>query len=167
MSIKHSLIFLTLILVLMISIPSASVQDYTKWRLPTGAKRRLGKGTIKEFQFSPDGTRLAVTTSIGIWLYDIQTGKEIDLSAAHTDSIKSVSFSPDSKMLVSGSVDGSVRFWDIETGNLLKTLTGHTDSVLSVSFSPDGEVLVSGEWRWFDSVLGCRDGEPIEIDHGE
>ena len=120
MSIKRSPIFFTLILVLMIAIPSASAQDYTKWRLPAGAKLRLGKGTIKELQFSPDGTRFAVTTSIGIWLYDIQTGKEIDLFAAHTASIESVGFSPDGKMLVSGSVDGSVRLWDIETRETLE-----------------------------------------------
>ena len=37
---------------------------------PTGAKVRLGKGQIYDLKYSPDGTRLAVTSSIGIWLYD-------------------------------------------------------------------------------------------------
>ena len=144
MSMRRFPIVLTLILVLMISIPNASAQDYTKWELPAGAKLRLGKGTVKELQFSPDGTRLALTTAIGIWLYDVQTEKAIDLFAAHTGSIESVSFSPDSRMLVSGSMDGSVRLWNIETGNLLKVLTGHMKRVSSVSFSPNGRMLVSG-----------------------
>ena len=49
-------------------------------------------------------------------------------------SILSASFSPDSKMLVTGSWDKTIRFWDIEKGKHLKTLTGHTGQVSSVSF---------------------------------
>ena len=44
-------------------------QDYTQWHLPEGAKARLGKGSISDIQYSPDGTRLAVASSLGIWLY--------------------------------------------------------------------------------------------------
>ena len=44
--------------------------------LPEGAIARLGKGGINIMRFSPDGTRLAVGTDIGVWLYDVQTGKE-------------------------------------------------------------------------------------------
>ena len=43
-------------------------QDYTQWHLPEGAKVRLGKGEINEIAYSPDGTRLAVASSIGIWV---------------------------------------------------------------------------------------------------
>ena len=45
-------------------------QDSPQWHLPGGAKARLGKGRIYEIQYSPDGTRLAVASGIGIWLYD-------------------------------------------------------------------------------------------------
>lgn len=38
---------------------SADKGDYTRWNLPEGAKRRLGKGIINDMQLSPDGTRLA------------------------------------------------------------------------------------------------------------
>ena len=51
-------------------------QDYTKWKLPEGAKARLGKGRINEIKYSSDSRRLAVASSIGIWLYDTRTGKE-------------------------------------------------------------------------------------------
>ena len=42
--------------------------DSTEWKLPEGAKARLGKGEIDEIAYSPDGTQLAVRSSIGIWL---------------------------------------------------------------------------------------------------
>ena len=53
--------------------------------LPEGAKARLGKGWISEIAYSPDGTRLAVGSAPGIWLYDTQTGEELSLLTGHTD----------------------------------------------------------------------------------
>ena len=62
----------------------------------------------------------------------------------HTDSVYSVSFSPDGTTLASGSVDDTIRLWDVATGRQLRTLQGHTGWVSSVSFSPDGTTLASG-----------------------
>ena len=62
----------------------------------------------------------------------------------HTDLVRSVTFSPDGKQIVSGSNDRSVQVWDASTGNNLKILKGHTNWVASVAFSPDGKQIVSG-----------------------
>ena len=121
-----------------------SPQDYTRWNLPKGAKARLGKGRINEIAYSPDGRLLAVGSSIGIWLYDADTGKELNIILGHTQSVNSVSFSSDSRTLVSSSGDKTVRLWDVETGKPLKTLIGHTSSVKYVSFSPNNHILASG-----------------------
>ena len=47
----------------------------------------------------------------------------------HTDSVLSVAFSPDGKLLASGSDDNTVRIWDMATGQELQILTGHYDSI--------------------------------------
>ena len=119
-------------------------QDYTPWGLPDGALARLRKGTIGAVAYSPDGTRLAVASSIGIWLYDARTLAEVALLTGHTGTVRSVSFSPDSRTLASGSGGNTVRLWDVDTGQERATLKGHAAGVTSVSFSPDGQNLASG-----------------------
>ena len=69
-------------------------QDSPQWHLPEGVKARLGKGGISEIQYSPDGRRLAVASSIGIWLYDTQRSEALNLLTGHTDWVSSVSYYP-------------------------------------------------------------------------
>ena len=140
------LIFLLLLLTSTPYLPNAFAQNYTQFSLPKDAKARLGKGRQGYIAYSPDSTRLAVTSGIGIWIYNAQTGEELNLLTGHTDFVISVSFSPDGQMLASGSWDNTLRLWDANTGEHLRTLTGHTDSVSSVSFSPDGNTIASGSW---------------------
>ena len=101
-------------------------QDSPQWHLPEGAKARLGKGRISgNIAYSPDGTKLAGASSIGVWIYDAQTGEEIDLLTGHTGWVSSVAFSPDGNEIASASWDTTIRLWDTNTGEQLQTITGH------------------------------------------
>ena len=141
---KKAMLFkLSLLFASALCLLHSYAQDSPQWGLPEGAKARLGKGSISKIQYSPDGTRLAVASSIGIWLYDTVSNQEASLFAGHT-SVVSVAFSPDGGTIAGGYEDASILLWDANTGEQLQTLKGHTHAIDSVAFSPDGRTLASG-----------------------
>ena len=117
-------------------------EDKARLGLPEGAKRRLGKGEVKDFAYSPDGTRLAVATTVGIWIYDGHTGEELAVPG-YADFVRSIAFSPDGKTFASPSKRTAIYLWDADTGKQKRVLTGAGASVMRLIFSPDARVLAS------------------------
>ena len=119
--------------------------DYSQWQLPEDAKFRLGKGLLHDIQFTPDGNRVAVATSIGIWIYDAQTGEALNLLSGHTGRVTALGFPADGRFLASGSSDGTVRLWDIDSGKQIAVFAGHRALIGAIAVSPDGKRVVSGD----------------------
>ena len=148
---KHGL-FLSVLTLMLVLATGVFAQDVSQWHLPEGAIARLGKGRIRDIKYSPDGTRLAVASSVGIWLYDTETYQEVALLNQETDSGElvfnrpSVAFSPDGDTMASAS-GGTIQLWDVATGTPLRIFTKRTifdnDNHINIVFSSDGETLAS------------------------
>jgi WD40 repeat protein len=69
---------------------------------------------------------------------------ELVVQTGHSELMRALAFSPDGKLLASGSWDNRVKLWDVTTGRELRTLVGHAAHVEYVAFSPNGRVLASG-----------------------
>jgi WD40 repeat protein/uncharacterized caspase-like protein len=78
-----------------------------------------------------------------VWRAD--TGDQLRLLTGHTDIVTSVTFSPDGTFLVSGSFDGTVRFWQVTTGRCIGKIREGV-RIHSIALSPDrkGEILATG-----------------------
>ena len=117
--------------------------DTSRMSLPEGAKARLGKGSIRQIVYSPNGMHLAAAGSAGIWIYDVSIHSEVALLTGNTGPISSVAFSPDGSSIVSDHNDG-ILVWDVKTGKRKQTLQTVQEWVSSVAFSPDGKIIASG-----------------------
>ena len=127
-------------------------------RLPFGAKARFGinKGEIRDTAFTADGSHIAIASSMGVWLYDAAKGTETALAPATPFDVSAIAFSPDGKVLASGSGEGVIWLQHIETGAVRHFSPEHKQGILSVAFSPDGKTLVSGSR---DQTIGLWDTE--------
>ena len=165
MKTKH-LFFITFLLAAAM-LSNSFAQDNTKVGLPEGAIARLGKGGINLMQFSHDGTRLAVGTDVGVWLYDVPSGEETALFTGHTGQVNALAFSQDGKTFASGGFANPViQLSDLETGSKLPTLKlserykAIYKSITALTFSEDNTRLISldklGKITHWDANTGKR-----------
>ena len=92
---------------------------------------------------TPDSKRNAVGDDKAIRIFDAATGKEVIRIAAHTGKVTALAFSPDGKLLVSGSEDKTVRIFDAATGKAIALLKGHDAGIAVVGFSADGKTITT------------------------
>ena len=159
---------------------STALGEVKMWDATSGQETRtmtLHTGLVTSVAFSPDGKRLAATSTIELGLndqrgevnlWDATSGqKSLTLKGPDStgyNSIRSVAFSPDGKLLAStrsvsndvavwdaaigaeariSIVSGEVRVWNTTTGAETFRLKGHNGWVNCVAFSPDGKRLAS------------------------
>lgn len=77
-------------------------------------------------------------------IWDLSNGQEVSTLKGHTEEVSGVTFSPDGRLLASGSEDGTARIWDAASGQeVLHPLRGQVKWICSVAFSPCGKLLAT------------------------
>ncbi len=112
------------------------------------------RGWVWSVTFSPDGKYLASGSedqTVRIWSLESQqeanpspARPQSQMLSGHTSWVRSVAFSPDGRLLASGSDDQTVKLWDVNSAQRIRTLKGYARGIRSVAFSPDGQTLASG-----------------------
>jgi WD40 repeat protein len=102
---------------------------------------------IESFAYSPDNKFLAFGNPGGISVWDVENLKLVSSLTGHESSgadgwmgkIRSLTFSPQSDLLVSVGWDETIRLWNIQTGQELRRL----NVCCSATFTPDGRFLIT------------------------
>ncbi len=95
------------------------------------------------------------TTTIYLW--DLETKELMGTLSGHYLRVNCLAFSPDNRILASGSYDKTIKIWDLETKQLIYTLAGHSSYVAHLRILPDCKTLISsggGGIKFWDLTTG-------------
>lgn len=90
-------------------------------------------------------------------VWDVKSGEDV-IRMMHDGGISTVSFSPDSRYVLSGN-DSTLRVWEINTGKEIVRML--QDYVASATFSRDGNYILSGSWNGVVTIWDAKTGKDI------
>lgn len=99
---------------------------------------------VESVAISSDGKyMISGSRDATIKLWDLPSGKEIQIFKGHKDCINSIAISHDSNRIVSASDDKTIKVWDLNSTKEIQTFKGHKNRVTSVIFSYDRKFIIS------------------------
>jgi WD40 repeat protein len=112
---------------------------------------------VRAVAIRPDKSVIAASRGNQVHIFDAKTGEfkttYVDpelktaqgqpANAAHISLVDAMAYSPDGKILATGSFQ-EVVLWDGDKGTPLKRIGGFADRVVALDFSPDGKYLATG-----------------------
>eukprot|EP00794_Sanderia_malayensis_P014103 gene14103-15576_t len=129
-----------------------------KGQFPQGLPTELQNIALERFNIAKGpGPEKLVSGSddFTLFLWEPEDNKKpIARMTGHQALINEVMFSPDGRLIASGSFDKSVKIWDGKIGTYIASLRGHVQSVYQIAWSADSRLLCSGS---ADSTLKVWD----------
>jgi WD40 repeat protein len=114
--------------------------------------------------WSPAANRVAVSDrshSGAARVFDVDTGQVVAELRGHRGEVRSVSFSPDGRWLVTAGLDKTARVWEAATGREVVELLGHSDALVSAAFASDGRHVLTASKDGTALVHDCGACVPL------
>jgi WD40 repeat protein/DNA-binding SARP family transcriptional activator len=123
------------------------------WSLATPDKpvgRLRPRGTVEDLTFTPDGSRLVISTGWGTGgyfvIWDTATQRVVNTVRADDQGVLTADISSDGRTLLTGGQTGIARLWDLQTGaSLGAPLTGLGGFADAAGLAPDGRTAVGAD----------------------
>lgn len=116
---------------------------------PLGALQGFDEA-VRALRFAPQGQVMATAGNAGlIHLWDISLpsqGRLITRLSGHTQEINDLLFTPDSRHLISGAADYSLRVWDLATGQCIQTIEEENGHCKTLALAPTRRLVAAAGW---------------------
>ena len=153
-----------------------------KWDLSSGrevqAPRKDGKlgpivdlkssgGILWSAAFLPNSDDLLTVGGSDARLWNTRTDPVTErISFSSHRAVASARFSPDNKLIVTGSWDNSAKIWDASSGRVVRKLTGgHESQINTAVFSPDGTLVLTASDDATAKLWNVTTGEVVHTLH--
>ncbi|KAI8910287.1 WD40-repeat-containing domain protein [Gorgonomyces haynaldii] len=97
---------------------------------------------VNSIDFAPNSQELAIACSTRVQIYSSVTHQVKKTISRFKDTVLSVKYRNDQKVMVAGDSQGLVQLFDLNSRAILRTLSGHQGGVRCVDFS--GQHILSG-----------------------
>jgi WD40 repeat protein/DNA-binding SARP family transcriptional activator len=118
--------------------------------------------------FDATGRTLARTVGDEVWLLDVASSEWGPSLVGHTSLTTSIASIPETSSLVTGGMDGTVRFWDGTDGTELASIDAEVGQIVSLAVNDAGDRLMAGGDRGTVRIwdLSGIDARPLTVLHG-
>lgn len=121
-------------------------------------------GAVYGIKITPDNSTVVFNTGNpygGRPSFYVWKGEKCRRVGKHRGIVLCMQFTPDSRYMISGANDKTVKMWDIQTGKNKFVFKGHRESVTALAISDDGKELVSADACGEIKIWNLEDGNEI------
>jgi WD40 repeat protein len=119
------------------------VDQFTNQAVPFSQMPDHSPELILAVSESPDDCFILTRSHAEVRLWDTNTGRRRGTPLKHEGMVNSAAFSPDGRLVLTGSNDKTARFWDAATGKQCGPPLQHRSLVGKVLFCPDGKTALT------------------------
>ncbi|KAG7089586.1 hypothetical protein E1B28_011253 [Marasmius oreades] len=139
-------------------------EDYRTWEFLTELQ---GPDEVMFLRWHPKGSVLiAGSNDSTLWLWQLPSGKTMQVFAGHTGSVQCGDFTPDGKRIVSACADGTLILWDPRSPTPVFKLTPedarfNLDGITSIGVNPSSTLVVVGGAAGSARVISLSKGDIV------